>query len=381
MATRAQICPHRPPCPGCPRLFEPGYPEPARALLTQLARRAGISPPTLHEGGARGFRVRARLAVRGRSASPKIGIFQSESHRIVDIPNCLVHHPLINRVGQAVKRGIRKTGTRPYAEGPHLGELRGIQVVVERSSQSAQVVLIGNDSDSAALAPLAAELEGDLGSELHSLWWNGNPDRSNVILGPHWQKYNGPDYVVEDIAGAKICFPPGAFAQSNLDLAGRMVERIAEWAPDGSRIAEFYAGCGSIGLGLASRSERIVFNEVGDDSLAGLALGLARLPLDVRARTEVVAGDAGEQRHAIGGASVVIADPPRKGLDPEFLDAIRDSPPSRFIYVSCGLDSFLRDSARLLDGGRMQLRKLESYGLFRYSDHVENLALFVSDDD
>jgi tRNA/tmRNA/rRNA uracil-C5-methylase (TrmA/RlmC/RlmD family) len=45
--------------------------------------------------------------------------------------------------------------------------------------------------------------------------------------------------------------------------------------------------------------------------------------------------------------------------------------------VSCGLDSFLRDAARLLDSGRFALRSLEVYDLFPYTGHVETLAVFA----
>ena len=96
------------------------------------------------EGPAFGYRHRARLAVRGRSASPKLGVFQEGSHRIVDVPRCLVHHPLINEVAAAVKQAVRDSGVAPYAERVHRGELRYVQVAVERSSASAQVVLVGN---------------------------------------------------------------------------------------------------------------------------------------------------------------------------------------------------------------------------------------------
>ena len=72
-------CPHRPPCPGCPRFAEPDIP--ATAALAALCAEAGLLAPTVVEGPAFGYRHRARLAVRGRAASPKVGIFQEGSHR------------------------------------------------------------------------------------------------------------------------------------------------------------------------------------------------------------------------------------------------------------------------------------------------------------
>lgn len=376
MAYEPSACTHRPPCPGCPRLFEPGLPEAAREPLEFLANRAGIAMPRLVLGEGTGFRHRARLSVRGRARSPKIGIFQRDSHRIVDIPNCLVHHPLINRVVAALKRAIRATDTAPYADAPHRGELRSVQIVVERPSQRAQIVLVGNSDRPSPLEPVAAELIRELGDELHSLWWNGNPARTNTILGPHWRHIVGPKAVCETIAGASVFYPPGAFGQSNLDLAERMTRDASASIPEDSRVAEFYAGCGAMGLGWVARCRQVSFNEVGADSLRGLGLGISKLEAELQSRTEVHPGGADEHKALARQADVVVADPPRKGLDPALLLTLCEEPPARFIYVSCGLDSFMRDTYTLLDAGKLQLRSLSTYALVRHSEHIETLAIF-----
>ena len=247
-------CPHRPPCPGCPRWGEPGIDPGVASRLAELAHEAGLAPPRVISGARLGYRHRARLAVRGRANSPKLGIFQEGSHRIVDIPRCRVHHPVINRVAAAVRRALRETATPPYAERPHRGALRSVQIVVERASQRAQVVLVGNASEPAPLEPLARALEPLLGNDLHSLWWNGNPERTNVILGPHWQRLSGPEAVCERIGGVDVFFPPAAFGQNHLELADELVAQIHAWVGDDRRVLELYAGCGPIGLGLLARS-------------------------------------------------------------------------------------------------------------------------------
>ena len=315
--------------------------------------------------------------MRGRANSPKLGIFQEGTHRIADIPRCLVHHPLVNRVAAAVRRAVRETATPPYAERPHRGALRSLQVVVERASQRAQVVLVGNASEPAPLGPLARALEPLLGSDLHSLWWNGNPERTNVILGPHWQKFSGPETVCERIAGADVFFPPGAFGQSHLELADRLAEQVQAWVPDGRRVLELYAGCGPIGLGLLARSREVAFNEVSPSGLEGLSLGLAARPEAERARARLIPGEAGAALDALSGSDVVIADPPRQGLDPRLLEALVTKPPERLIYASCDLDSFLSQARALVQRSHLRLRELVAFELFPQTRHIETLALFT----
>jgi tRNA/tmRNA/rRNA uracil-C5-methylase (TrmA/RlmC/RlmD family) len=369
-------CPHRPPCPGCPRFGEPGIAPITRDSLDELAQAHGIPMPATVSGSTTGFRLRARLAIRGRSNSPKIGLFEADSHRVVHIPNCSVQHPLINRVASVVRRALVDTGVTCYSDGAHLGIARYLQVVIERSSQTAQVVLVANSTTPEPLAACLDLIRERLGSELHSLWFNGNCDQGNTILGPDFHRWCGPDSVVEHFGGAAVHYPPGAFGQNNLDIAQRIVEQVRDAIPAGAVVAEFYAGVGAIGLSIQDRVAELRMNEVGASSLYGLELGLAQLDAERRAKVSVTPGLAGGAIDMAAGAQVVIADPPRKGLDPELRVYLSEQAPERFIYVSCGLESLIKDCAQLTSRGKLRLAELTAYNLMPFTEHVETLARF-----
>ena len=369
-------CPHRPPCPGCPRFGERGIAPAARGALDELARAHDLPEVEVISGQTAGFRLRARLAIRGRLGSPKLGLFELGTHRVVHIPHCSVQHPLINHVAAVVRRALVDARVTSYSEKAHLGHARYLQVAVERSSQSAQVVIVAN---SATPAPLAASFDlirERLGSKLHSLWFNANQERSNTILGPDFQHWCGPASVVERFGGAAVHYPPGAFGQNNLDIAQDIIEHVRAQIPQGARIAEFYAGVGAIGLSVLDQASEIRMNEVSPHSLHGLELGLAELDPAHRAKISVIPGPAGAARLAASAAQVVIADPPRKGLDPELTEHLSQYPPERFVYVSCGLESFLNDTARLTSGGKLRLAALTAFNLLPFTEHVETVARF-----
>jgi len=369
-------CPHRPPCPGCPRYGEPGIAPAAWAALGALARLHGLPAVPVVSVATSGFRLRARLAIRGRQGAPKIGMFQLGTHRVVHIPDCPIQHPLINRVAAVVRRALVDADVSIYSEAVHRGHARYLQVVVERASQTAQVVLVAN---SPTIEPLAACLERireRLGDQLHSLWFSSHCERTNAVLGPGFDCWCGPEAVIERFGGAAVHYPPGAFGQSNLDVAGRIVEHVRALVPAGARVAEFYAGVGAIGLSLLPGLSAMRLNELSPHSLQGLALGIAGLDAADRAKIEVVPGAAGAAVQAASGVDVVIADPPRKGLDRELLERVAGQPPGRFIYVSCGLESFLGDTARLTAGGGLRLCSLAAFNLMPFTEHVETVACF-----
>jgi len=303
-------------------------------------------------------------------------MFELGTHRVVHIPSCSVQHPLINRVAAVVRRALVDAEVTIYSEAAHLGLARYLQVVVERGSQSAQVVLVANSPTAEPMADCLNLIRERLGNELHSLWFSAQCDRSNTILGPDFRNWCGPASLIERFGGAAVHYPPGAFGQSNLDIAERIVEHVRARIPEGARVAEFYAGVGAIGLSLLPRVKELRMNEVSPHSLQGLALGIAALEPADRAKVEVFPGPAVEAHTAASGADVVIADPPRKGLDRELAEYLREQPPERFLYVSCGLESFLDDTARLTSGGKLRLRDLGAFNLMPFTEHVETVASF-----
>lgn len=330
----------------------------------------------MFSGSATAFRLRARLAIRGRQRAPKLGMFQLGTHRVVSIPDCRIHHPLINRVASVVRQALVDADVPIYADAPHAGLARYLQVVVERSSQTAQVVLVANAATAEPMARCLDLIRDRLGSELHSLWLNSQCERTNAILGPGFHHWCGPPCVIERFGGAAVHYPPGAFGQNNLDVAERIVAYVREHVPEGASVAEFYAGTGAIGLSVLAKAREIRMNEVGLQSLLGLELGLAGLEPADRAKVRVFPGEAGAAIDSAEGAEVVIADPPRKGLDRPLLERLGAAPPERFVYVSCGLESFLDDAARVTAPGRVRLCSLAAFDLMPYTAHVETVAVF-----
>lgn len=336
----------------------------------------GLGSLSVVSGTSSGFRLRARLAIRGRLGSPKIGLFELDTHHVVHIPNCQVHHPLINHVAAIVRGALAEARISCYSDQAQLGLARYLQVVIERRSQTAQVVLVAHCPTAAPLTECLELIRTRLGPALHSLWFNANLEATNAILGPHFERYHGAESVIEQFGGSEVHYPPGAFGQSNLEIAQILIDELRTQIPAGGRVAEFYAGVGAIGLSVLERVGTIAMNEIGPHSLYGLALGRAALAEAQRTRLSVVPGTAGSASEMATDAQVVIADPPRKGLDQALVHKLAGEPPERFLYVSCGLDSLLRDTTALTAAGRLRLTALKAYNLLPYTTHVETLARF-----
>lgn len=344
-------CPHFALCSGCQvadHLHPPIWEE---ALL--FFREHQIEPPFIHEGFSQ-TRLKAKLAVR---AGPEIGLFKKNTHDVISIPNCLVHHPAINRAVALIKEEMILQKVVPYRENPPSGTLRYIQLFVCRSTGRIQLTLVANHGD---LVPFCqALMKQDL---WHSIWINRQLETTNRILGGIWEHIYGEPFLWQTLNGISIPFHPGAFSQAHLPLFEKMLQKIATWVNQGDRVLELYAGVGAIGLSVRSKASHLTLienNPYAHLSFQQMKIDIPYLCIDANLAD-------------LSGYDLIIVDPPRKGLDPQMIAKLEAK---RLIYVSCGFDSFKRDAKELLMLG-WKLKEAAGYLLFPGTNHVETLALF-----
>ena len=71
---------------------------------------------------------------------------------------------------------------------------------------------------------------------------------------------------------------------------------------------------------------------------------------------------------------LLTVDPPRKGCEPAFLDAVIRCGIPRMIYISCNPSTLGRDCAILSEGG-YQIEAVQPVDMFPHTGHVETVVL------
>lgn len=213
------------------------------------------------------WRTQAKLAVSSdkkwsRDSGCKIGLYQRNSHDVLPIPDCQVHHPSINQAVDAIVKATREVRTPAYQEDTGHGLLRYVQCQVELSTGKVCLTLVMNVEKLKECQPhlsyLVKELKRSEPKLWHSIWCHCNNSAGNAIFArdsTRWHPVEGPPYIREKLPGADpdsheglLYFSPMVFRQANYEGFAEIAKEVREAIPNGSKVCELYAGVGLLGL-------------------------------------------------------------------------------------------------------------------------------------
>lgn len=304
------------------------------------------------------YRSTAGIAL-GRSA----GFRRQASLAIVPLDDCPISHPLIGRLMAALNTAIRDAA---------VPDLRG-RVRVD-------VRVIG-PPEGAALQGMVRPSEEGKGRDLEGMrsvarFLAGMDMMAGVsLLHPAGQveTVSGPLYAPADVAGHPVYLTAASFFQTNLRLLPDLIRRMLEVSVplEGKAVADIYGGVGIFGLFMAEAGARVTVVE--SDRMA-IEAGERTAQEWGAANLTFLPARAEEAAAALEERDVVIVDPPRSGLTPEFMEALIERSPPLLLYVSCLPHSLARDLLPLTAAG-YTVESLEMFDFYPQTYHVEALAV------
>lgn len=179
----------------------------------------------LHIGNTTEWRTHVKLAVQPLSkwGGLKFGLYKSGTHTVEAIPDCRVHHPRINEAIQELHRNAVDLNIKGYVEAnnglPSQGELRYLQMSVDRVSGRIQLTLVWNTEtfkESEQTLPRLVKRLKCRSDLWHSVTVNFQTSDSNTIFNYHpkaWKTLWGPPLLREKVGDAYFYFLPQIFRQ------------------------------------------------------------------------------------------------------------------------------------------------------------------------
>lgn len=378
----------RPPCSesadccGCP-LIAMKYTEQKvwkrGMILSELAKFSELSNITVHQllspESLIHYRTIAKLTVAGKFSEPFIGIYRRASHDVYDLEQCPLHHPLINKVVDAVRKGIKKGKVPVYNPQSRMGLLRYLIVRVSVHEKKAMVVFVTAQRSYNEIHHLGRFVQEQV-PEIEVVVQNVNSSEGNVILGPKDFPLTPKQHLTEKIGERSFRISPRSFFQVNNSGASLIYNQVREWAGLGGTevVLDLYCGIGGIALFLAEQAREVIGVEVVEEAVADARLN-AKINRINNCRFE--AGDAAELLEEMAEerqkVDVVVLNPPRKGCDRNVLERVAALSVGKIIYVSCSPSSLARDLVVLKNLG-YSCCEIQPVDMFPQTVHVENVA-------
>lgn len=378
------VCPHRR-CPGCPLAALP-YPQQLEAKRRQVARALDrhLAPvpcppvlPVRPSPALAGYRASAKLALTRAGTGVHVGIYARGSHRVVDLPGCPVHHPLVAS-GVRALRSLLRQAPGLVGDGPGGGWLRYAAFQASVAEEALLVTVVTRSGEGEGLLRSLAVRLRERVPRLTGVVWNVNPTEGNEIFGLEWRELSGRPWIRERFGPLELRASAGSFLQANRAQAAWAYRTAREWlAPDPAEDAlDLYCGVGGLALTVAGTARRVVGVEANPRAVSDARWSAAHLGT---AGASFTAGDVddGVSTLATEGfrPGVVTLNPSRKGADPGTLRVLRELAPRAIAYLSCNPETLARDLAGLAGGDGYRLTRVQPVDFFPHTGHVETLAL------
>jgi 23S rRNA (uracil1939-C5)-methyltransferase len=215
--------------------------------------------------------------------------------------------------------------------------------------------------------------------ELASLMLNLNNRKTNVILGKKTRTLFGHDYLEDQLLGSTFRISPLSFYQVNPQQTEVLYQQAIDAADlkGNETVIDAYSGIGTISLSMAKHAKRVLGVEVVPEAVHDAKVNAS---LNSIKNAEFVVGKAEDvmTKWAEDGlhADVLMVDPPRKGLAPEFTAAVGKMLPDKVVYVSCNPATLARDIAALQEFG-YTAKSNQPVDMFPQTTSIESVTVLT----
>ena len=319
----------------------------------------------------------------GRSKNGQIisGVYQSSTHKIVPVDNCLIEDEKADEIIVTIRKLIKSFKLKPFDDNKMVGFLRHVLVKRGFSSGEIMVVLVtGTEEFKSKRSFINALLQRH--PDITTIVQNINNRRTSLVLGEKSVVLYGDGVIKEQLCGYTFTISPKAFYQINPIQTEVLYGKAMEFADIKSTdiVIDAYCGTGTIGIIASKYAGHVYGVELNKDAVNDAR---KNAKLNKIENIDFVCADAGRYMVNLAEenlkADVVIMDPPRAGSDIKFLKSVVKLSPAKVVYISCNPETLARD-LMFLSKNKYKVRKIQPVDMFPHTEHVETVVLMSRKD-
>lgn len=352
-----------------------------RNMVQNLVNRALESKVTVNGviGMKHPFHYRNKLQYpvgKDKNGIPVMGVFANRTHEIIPVVNCLIQNEKAEEVAKEIFEFIKENNITVYNEITRQGAIRHIIVKIGIKTNEMMCIIVSNEEKFSKETELVQNITSKF-PDVKTIIKNINNKNTNVILGDTDVVLYGDGYIYDKLGDYTFKIAPNSFYQTNPVQTEVLYEKAIEFAELNKEdiLCDLYCGIGTIGIFASNKVKQVYGIEIVEEAIEAAK---ENAKINNINNIEFIAGDVEKafkelvDEHQVK-PTVIIVDPPRRGLDETTINKVLELEVGKFVYVSCNPATMARD-LKMLEG-KYEVKEIQPVDMFPYTSHVEVCAL------
>ena len=294
-----------------------------------------INPTIIKNPSPFNYRNKISLKV----VDKKIGFYEENTHNIVEIKECIIASPDINKTIPLISEFNIINGS-----------------ITIRCNKNDEILIIIESND---------KLNIDINYLKTQIKLVG------IVINN--ETFYGDNFLIENINDYFYKISYDSFFQVNPYVASILFNEVSKRINEEDTVLDLYCGVGTLSLN-ATRAKEVIGVEIVENAILNAIFNARINKID---NVKFILNDSTKVVSKLNKKfSKVIVDPPRSGLTKTIIENILNINPEEIIYVSCDPATLVRDILLFID--KYSISEAIIFDMFSYTYHVETMIILKS---
>lgn len=301
--------------------------------------------------------------------------------KVLDIDECFLQSETSTKILNFTRDFFKSRAIEPYSTKSHTGYLRNLAIRQSENTDDLMVNLVTSEEREELFQEYTDELTTAI-PEITTVINNINLKKAQVAVGDYEKVFYGEGLVYDVIGNNKFRISANSFFQTNTGQGEKLYQTALDFADfKGSEVVyDLYCGAGTISIYVSDYVKRVIGLESVESAIEDATINAELNEID---NLKFITADLNKsfsymiKEKNLDKPDVVIADPPRSGMNPKTVRDILRLKPDKVVYVSCNPATQARDIKMLCEEDEYKLVKTKPVDMFPHTYHIENVALLM----
>lgn len=308
----------------------------------------------------------------GKSVKLRLGMFKENTHKIEPGFSHFIHDNDINTVLAVIESILNDYKISAYDIKKRKGILKHVLIRKSYLTQDMLVVFVTNTKFFPNHKQIVKDLREEFSQIKTVIQMVQNKHTPIALYGDAITLF-GPGYIIDGFDQLTFKLSAKSFYQVNpiqmINLYHHAIDLAQIKKTD--VVMDCYAGIGTISLLAAKHANKVIGIEVNRQAVIDAKENIKKNHM---INVTFVQSDVEDYMASFHGkVDVLILDPTRTGATPKFLNAVKKLKPKKIVYISCFVETQVRDIKQLLT--QYEITHIQPVDMFSYTEHVETITL------